>query len=230
MKRIDITQHIGEKFGRLTILKEGTAVKYGKTTMRKVWCRCDCGTEKEIDFNSIRCGRSTSCGCFNREHAKKLHTTHGKAMLETGVRHPDYCIWMKMKSRCLNPNDKSYSNYGGRGITVCDRWKESFEHFITDMGWRPNNRYSIERIDYNGDYCPENCRWVHKSEQTKNTRRVKLIDYNGSKYCLTELCKILELPYSTMRHRVYDLNIPFEEAIKYPQHYKFKNKQHDMDA
>lgn len=224
MKKIDISQYVGQKFGRLTILKEGTAVKYGKTTMRKVWCKCDCGTEKEIDFNSIKGGKSTSCGCFNKEHARKLHTKHGMAMLEPNVRHPDYCIWMKMKSRCLNPNDKSYPNYGGRGITVCERWKRSFELFIADMGWRPNNRYSIERIDYNGDYCPENCRWVHKSEQTKNTRRVKLIDYNGSKYCLTELCKILELPYSTMRHRVYDLNIPFEEAMKYPQHYKFKSR------
>lgn len=222
MKKIDIDQYIGQKFGRLTILKEGISVKYGKTTMRKVWCKCDCGTEKEIDFNSIKGGRSTSCGCFNRENAKKLHTTHGKAMLEPGVRHPDYCIWIKIKSRCLNPNDKSYANYGGRGITICDRWKESFEHFITDMGWRPNKHYSIERINYDGNYCPDNCKWIHKSEQTKNTRRVKLIEYNGSKYCLTELCKILDLPYSTMRHRVYDLNIPFEEAIKYPQHYKFR--------
>lgn len=222
MKKIDISQYISQKFGRLTILKEGTVIKYGKTTIRKVWCKCDCGIEKEIDFNSIKYGRSTSCGCFNREHARKLHTKHGMAMLKPGVRHPDYCIWMKMKSRCLNPNDKSYPNYGGRGIAVCERWKQSFELFIADMGWRPNNHYSIERIDYNGDYCPENCKWVHKSEQTKNTRRVKLIDYNGSKYCLTDLCKILELPYNTMRHRVYDLNIPFEEAIKYPQYYKFK--------
>jgi len=226
MKKIDINEYIGSKFGRLTILKEGIAVKYGKTTMRKVFCKCDCGTEKEIDFSSVKSGKSTSCGCFNREHAKKIHTKHGMAMLETGVRHPDYCIWIKMKSRCLNTNDKSYLNYGGRGITVCDRWKESFEYFIADMGWRPNKNYSIERIDYNGNYCPENCKWIHKSEQSKNNRRVKLIEYNGFHYCLTDLCKLLSLPYSTMRHRVYDLNIPFAEAIKYPQHYKFKLTNH----
>jgi hypothetical protein len=224
MKKIDISEYVGKKFGRLTILKEGSAIKYGKTTMRKVLCKCDCGTEKEVDFNSIKGGKSTSCGCFSKENAKKMHTKHGMAMLETGVRHPDYCIWMKMKSRCLNPNDKSYKNYGARGIKVCDRWKDSFAWFIEDMGWRPNKNYSIERINYNGDYCPENCKWVHKSEQTKNTRRVKLIEYNGNFYCLSDLCKLLKLPYSTMRHRVYDLNIPFEEAIKYPQHYKFKNK------
>lgn len=224
MKKIDITEYIGSKFGRFTILKEGIAVKYGKTTMRKVVCKCDCGTEKEIDFNSVKSGKSTSCGCFNREHSKKLHTKHGMAMLKTGVRHPDYNIWIKIKSRCLNPNDNSYSNYGERGIIVCDRWKESFEYFIADMGWRPNKNYSIERIDYNGNYCPENCKWIHKSEQSKNSRRVKLIEYNGFHYCLTDLCKLLNLPYSTMRHRVYDLNIPFSEAIKYPQHHKFLKK------
>jgi hypothetical protein len=90
------------------------------------------------------------------------------------------------------------------------------------MGWRPNNKYSIERIDYNKDYCPDNCKWILKSEQTKNCRRVKLIAYNGKEHCLTDLCKLLGLVYSTMRHRVYDLGIPFEEAVKYPQHYKFK--------
>lgn len=224
MKKIDIAQYVGKKFGRLTVLKEGSAVKYGKTTMRKVWCKCDCGNEKEIDFNSIKRGKSTSCGCFNKENARKLHTTHGKAMLKPGVRHPDYCIWMKMKSRCFNPNDKSYNNYGGRGITVCNEWKDSFEHFITDMGWRPNKSYSLERIDYNGNYCPENCKWIHKSQQSRNSRRVKLIYYNNNSYCLTELCKLLNLTYSTMRHRVHDLGIPFAEAMKYPQHYKFKTK------
>lgn len=229
MKKIDIAEYIGKKFSRLTILKEGSSIKYGKTTMRKVVCRCDCGTEKEVDFNSIKSGRSTSCGCFNKENAKRIHTKHGKAMLETGVRHPDYCIWIKMKSRCLNPNDKSYKSYGGRGISVCDRWKDSFENFIEDMGWRPNNNYSIERIDYNGNYCPENCKWVHKSEQTKNTRRVKTIKYQNSYYCLADLCRLLDLPYGTMRHRVYDLNMPFSEAIKYPQHYKFRNKTINED-
>lgn len=226
MKKIDITEYFGKKFGRLTILKEGTSVKYGKTTMRKVFCSCDCGNHKEIDFNSIKRGKSTSCGCFNKEHSKKLHTTHGMSTLPNGVKHPDYCIWVKIKSRCLNINDSSYKNYGGRGIKICDRWRDSFEDFISDMGWRPNQNYSIERIDYNKDYCPENCKWIHKSEQSKNSRRVNLIDYNGSKYCLTDLCKMLKLTYSTMRHRVHDLKIPFDEAIKYPKHYKFTKEKH----
>jgi hypothetical protein len=222
MKKIDITNFIGTKHNRLTILKEVEPILYKKGIARRVLCKCDCGEEKVIDFNSIRTSKSKSCGCLSKETSTKLHTTHGLAMLSAGVRHPDYSIWIKMKSRCLNSNDKSYNNYGGRGIKVCKAWQESFVSFIDDMGWRPNNKYSIERIDYNKDYCPENCKWILKSEQTKNCRRVKLIAYNGKEHCLTDLCKLLNLPYSTMRHRVYDLGIPFEEAIKYPQHYKFK--------
>ena len=114
-----------------------------------------------------------------------------------------------MKERCNNPKRHNYQNYGGKGIIVCSEWNK-FDNFYK---WAIENGYekglSIERIDTDGNYCPENCKCVHKSEQTKNTRRVNLIEYNGSKYCLTELCKILNLPYSTMRHRVYDLNIPF---------------------
>jgi hypothetical protein len=224
MEKIDITNFIGTKHNRLTILKEAEPVFYKKGIARKVLCKCDCGKEKVIDFNSIRTNRSKSCGCLSKELSSKLHTTHGLAMLSPGVRHPDYCIWIKMKSRCLNANDKSYENYGGRGIEVCKSWQESFVNFIDDLGWRPNKKYSLERIDYNKNYCPENCKWIFKSEQSKNSRRVKLITYNNKQYCLTDLCKLLGLVYSTMRHRVYDLDIPFIEAMKYPQHYKFKNK------
>jgi hypothetical protein len=222
MKKLNIQEYIGLKYERLTILREGTSIKYGKTTMRKVWCKCDCGVEKEIDLNSIKRKKSTSCGCFSKEVAKENSTKHGLAMLSTGIKHPDYSIWTKLKHRCLNPNDKSYKHYGGRGIKICDRWINSFENFINDLGWRPSKNYSLERIDYNKDYCPENCKWILKSEQSKNCRRVKLIDYDNQKYCLTDLCKKLGLSYSTMRHRVYDLKMPFEEAIKYPQHYKCK--------
>lgn len=225
MKKLNIDDYIGTKYGRLTIIKEGSFIKYDKTIMRKVLCKCDCGNEKEIDLNSIKRGKSTSCGCFNKELAKENNTKHGLAMLSTGIKHPDYNIWTKLKGRCLNPNDKSYIHYGARGIKICDRWMYSFENFINDLGWRPSNKYSLERIDYNKDYCPENCKWILKSEQTKNCRRVKLIAYNGKEHCLTDLCKLLGLVYSTMRHRVYDLGIPFEEAIKYPQHYKFKKQQ-----
>lgn len=226
MKKLNINDYVGLKYGRLTIIKEGSCIKYNRTIMRKVLCKCDCGNKKEIDLNSIKRGKSTSCGCFNKEFAKKNHTKHGLAMISTGIRHPDYNIWTKLKGRCLNPNDKSYKHYGGRGIKICDRWMHSFENFIEDLGWRPSQKYSIERIDYNKDYCPENCKWILKSEQTKNCRRVKLITYNGKEHCLTDLCKLLGLVYSTMRHRVYDLGIPFEEAAKYPQHYKFKKESY----
>jgi hypothetical protein len=223
MRKIIIEDYIGKKYGRLTILREGQPAIYKSTKMKKVVCVCECGIEKEIDLNSIKRGKSTSCGCYNKESASIRATTHGKTMLSKGVKRSEYSVWVKIKSRCTKKSDKSYCHYGGRGIKVCDRWINSFENFIEDMGYRPNSNYSIERIDYNKDYCPENCKWIHKSEQPKNMRRVKKIEYKGLTYCLTDLCEILNLPYSMMRHRIYDLGLSFEEAIKYPKNYKFRN-------
>jgi hypothetical protein len=225
MKKLDIKEYIGKKFNRLTILKEMEPTQYSKGMMRNVLCKCDCGNQKVIDLNSVKRNKSMSCGCLNKEIASKNSKTHGLAMLSTGVRHPDYDIWIKMKSRCFNKNDKSYKHYGKRGISVCYSWTSSFKTFINDLGWRPSKEYSLERIDYNKNYCPENCKWILKSEQSKNSRRVNKITYQGKEYCLTDFCKEFSFPYSTMRHRVYDLGISIEEAIKYPQHYKFrKNK------
>lgn len=224
MKKLDINEYIGKKFNRLTILKEVEPSQYSKGIMRNVLCECDCGNQKVIDLNSIKRNKSMSCKCLNKEIASKNSTTHGLTMLSAGVRHSDYDIWIKMKSRCFNKNDKSYKHYGARGISVCNQWASSFKDFINDLGWRPSKDYSLERIDYNKDYCPENCKWILKSEQSKNSRRVNLFTYKGKEYCLTDFCKEFSFPYSTMRHRVYDLGIPIEEAIKYPQHYKFKKK------
>ena len=126
-------------------------------------------------------------------------------------------IWQRMKQRCLNPKVEEYKYYGGRGIKVCDRWLNNFAYFIEDMGWRPDNSYSIERIDVNGDYCPENCIWIPKSQQIKNRRDSKLIFYDNRKQPLSDWCKELNLNYQMIRRRVFDLNIPFELAIKYPK-------------
>lgn len=221
--KLKIQDYIGRKFGRLTIIEESTPVYYEykyKHIRRQVRCLCDCGISKIIDLESIRAGRSTSCGCYNKEQARNRHTTHGLVMRKDGTRHPDYVIWTKLKSRCLNPKDKSYKHYGGRGIKICDRWLHSFENFIADLGYRHSQNYSLERIDVNGDYCPENCKWILKSLQSRNSRRVKLIEYKGDRKCLSELCRELSLSYNSIRHKVYDLKIPFEEAIKIPKHKK----------
>lgn len=214
--RIDVNDYIGKKFNRLTILKETEPSKYAKTYTRNVLCKCDCGNEKIIDFSSILHGRSSSCGCFGREWSKKNATKHGLCMLSANKKHPDYTVWSKMKSRCLNPKLKDYKHYGGRGIKVCERWN-SFENFIADMGWRPSKGFSIERDDVNGDYCPENCRWIPVRKQNRNTRKTIMIDYKGEVYCLTELCLKLNVDYYMMRHRITDLKMDFEDAIKYPK-------------
>ncbi len=219
----NIQDYIGKRYGRWIILAEGIPQKFGKYYHKYVKAKCDCGTESNIGLSMLKTGNSTSCGCFGREWSSKNATTHGLCMKD-GERSREYTIWTKMKYRCLNPNSKDYAHYGGRGITVCDRWKNSFPNFIADMGYRPSSDYSIERIKVNEGYNPDNCKWIPKREQPKNTRVTKLIEHNGEKLDLTDWCKKLNLNYHMMRHRVNDLKFDFSEAIKYPKGVKLKKR------
>jgi len=143
---IDLT---GQKFGRLTVLKQ--VENRGRRTC---WfCVCDCGNQLEVRGNSLRTGNTISCGCFRKETAHALNfKPEGK---QEDV--PGYNSWKSMRQRCLDSNHDGYERYGGRGITICDRWLHSFENFLADMGPKPGPEYSIERKDVDGNYEPGNC-------------------------------------------------------------------------
>lgn len=168
----------------------------GRRTMDRVqnvllWeCVCDCGNFVEVSGADLRSGHTKSCGCL-----RAGNPTHGMSKTST------YGIWRGVKNRCLNSNVKGFSNYGGRGIAICDRWnigengKSGFECFIEDVGERPSKKHSIERLDVNGHYAPGNVAWATLKEQANNRRCTRFIDYQGSRISLSEAietsgCKI----------------------------------------
>ena len=160
---------IGLKFQRLMVIADGGRCK----KQNILWlCRCDCGNETTVRGYDLKSGKVKSCGCYNRE--KQSNLKHGQAG-SGKKRNPVYSIWASLIQRCVNPNDRSWKHYGGRGIAVCDRWRESFENFLADMGERPTPKHSIDRIDVNGNYEPGNCRWATVSEQNLNRRNNTLI-------------------------------------------------------
>ena len=188
LNAIDIT---GQKFGRLTATTQLKS-SHGKAT----WvCICDCGATKIVLSESLRRGKTKSCGCLRKEAAGKQFTTHGK----TGT--PEYASWQNMHSRCYNPANKAYWRYGAKGIDVCSRWK-SFEKFLADMGEKPSPEYSIDRIDNSKGYYPDNCRWATATEQVRNRDITLVVNYKDATIPVVELADLLKVNYHTFLERL----------------------------
>lgn len=194
---------IGQKFGRLTVIAVGEL----KGHSRMMICECECGVVKPVNKHNLRIGDSASCGCLQKDMiafksanaVQKLHPV-------------EYNTWVKIKARCLNPKDKCYFRYGGKGITMCERWVESFHNFLIDMGKRPADKCSIDRIDNNGNYTPENCRWADMTEQCRNRSVSVYLEHNGQRLTLKEWEPIVGVKYKTLHFR-YKKGWPTEKIL-----------------
>ncbi len=182
----------GRRYGRLTVL-----FYCGNPKHRQSWlCRCDCGIEKVLPGHMLKSGKTKSCGCFRKEVSSTRSATH--RLSGTKI----YDRWTKMIARCHNPKDARYPYYGARGIFVCDRWRTSVEAFIADMGEPPTSKHTVERIDNNGPYCPENCRWATQWEQSRNTRTTLNYTFNGKTQCLNDWASEKGMQRQTLKKRI----------------------------
>lgn len=197
----------GKPYGRLRVLSR--AENKGKHVSWR--CRCVCGAETVVRAFALKCGGVQSCGCHQLKRAIEVNTKHGK------YRTAEYRVWIGMVQRCTNPKHKMYALYGGRNIVVCEAWRRSFEAFLSDMGKRPSPKYSLDRVDTNGHYEPSNCRWATQKEQCRNTRRNKIIEYDGAMMTLVEWSELLDINYGTLQARLrlgWSVERAFTESVR----------------
>lgn len=195
-----VKNRVGQVFGRLTVLR------FSHTDNRHaVWtCRCSCGRFIDVPANRLQSGNTRSCGCLSVDASKarnpRIFIKHGHA--RKGRLTPEYTAWMRMNQRCGNENNPKYPDYGGRGIRVCDRWRDSFAAFLADMGPRPSANHSIDRIDVNGDYEPKNCRWATLKQQARNKRNTRLVEHEGQAKTLAEWAEVTGINSGTIHDRI----------------------------
>lgn len=197
-KRLNLA---GEKFGKWTV------IQFAHMKHSSYWlCRCECGNESVVLGSALKNGRSSCCSDCNPGNTK-----HG--MKGT----PEYKTWLWMKRRCNSPTQaiKDYPFYGGRGIKVCERWENSFDAFYNDMGKRPSKKHTLDRIDNDGPYSPENCRWVTRKKQANNRRNNVNITFSGQTMTVAQWARVIGISENTLRSRLYH-NWPIERALTEP--------------
>lgn len=185
---------IGKKFGRLTVLERIKTDGYFSYR-----CSCECGKTTVVKrTGTLTSGNTQSCGCLKDEETVNRSIKHGHRTTTNTT--SEYRTWVHIKQRCYNPQVKQFKNYGGRGIKVCDRWLESFDNFLADMGAKPSEKHSLDRFpNMNGNYEPGNCRWATDGEQAQNKRNNVRIDYNGQSMVLTEWARFFGINHSSLR-------------------------------
>ena len=201
MKFKDLTN---QKFNRLTVLKLAP-----KHKNKIAWlCSCDCGKTIIVLASNLTNNRTRSCGCLKMEKLLQRSTIHNQRHTKI------YEVWKTLKQRCFNPTNISYKNYGGRGITICEDWKNNFSSFYE---WSMKNGYkeglSIDRIDNNGNYCPENCRWTDRLTQANNTRTNHFITFRNQTKTIAEWARHFNLPYSNILAKLQKNNYDSEKAF-----------------
>lgn len=202
--KINAEDCIGKKYGRLTIL----TIFRGNKNRKFAQCICECGKYCTADLYSIVSRHTQSCGCYRRESSHDVNFKHGKRNTLL------YKMWSMMVDRCHNPRNQSYERYGGRGITVCDRWRK-FINFYEDMGEKPGGM-QLDRIDNNKGYFKENCRWTTSQQNNRNRRDSLFVEFRGNNILLKELAEQYNMPYKTVFARISYYGMTPEEAITIP--------------
>lgn len=195
----------GQRYGRLIVTaRQAGPASYGR---RSKWvCVCDCGGTKIATGHELASGDTKSCGCLRKEITSALRKSHGRT-----TKDPTYMSWCAAKNRCYTRNSTKFSEYGGRGIAMCERWRNSFEEFLSDMGERPTGK-TLDRIDPNGNYEPLNCRWATPAQQSSNTRRN--IIWRGERTTIKAVADRVSVPRTSL-NKLIARGMPIEDAVSY---------------
>lgn len=207
----------GQRYERLTAIE--FADRVGRRPRPRWRFRCECGTEVVVLVESVRLGHTRSCGCIRVDLLKK----HRWAYKDGRTSKPELRIWRNMTQRCYNPQNIGFRHYGGRDIAVCERWRNDFAAFFADMGPRPSPAHSIERINNDLGYSPDNCIWVSPKEQQRNKRTSRMVLFCGREMCFAEACELAGIDYYTAWRRL-KRGWPVDKALSLKVRFKRRRR------